>query len=184
MYVDQYVATEQVSSRRSTSGFYSDSLFAVIQCLKNLVLYTYTGVKEMGFQALRGYNTHLNKQKSLSQHMSRNQWLLRYGRVNVWVDFSGDQLLKSVVLPNALTGAVSHRFLVNDLPVPLEYVPLHQRQHMWFTHDGAPPHFLRTVREHLNQTFGEQWIRCGGPINWPPRSPDLKPLDFWLWGYL
>ena len=23
-----------------------------------------------------------------------------------------------------------------------------------------------------------------GPIPWPARSPDLSPLDFWLWGYL
>ena len=23
-----------------------------------------------------------------------------------------------------------------------------------------------------------------GPIAWPARSPDLSPLDFWLWGYL
>ena len=24
----------------------------------------------------------------------------------------------------------------------------------------------------------------GGPILWPARSPDLSPLDIWLWGYL
>ena len=24
----------------------------------------------------------------------------------------------------------------------------------------------------------------GGPIPWPALSPDLSPLDFWLWGYL
>ncbi|KAL5510433.1 hypothetical protein EMCRGX_G005975 [Ephydatia muelleri] len=23
-----------------------------------------------------------------------------------------------------------------------------------------------------------------GPIPWPARSPDLSPLDLWLWGYL
>jgi len=23
-----------------------------------------------------------------------------------------------------------------------------------------------------------------GPLNWPPQSPDLTPLDFFLWGYL
>jgi hypothetical protein len=22
------------------------------------------------------------------------------------------------------------------------------------------------------------------PITWPPRSPDLAPLDFFLWGYM
>ncbi|KAJ8918641.1 hypothetical protein NQ315_013147 [Exocentrus adspersus] len=26
--------------------------------------------------------------------------------------------------------------------------------------------------------------RRGGPVAWPPRSPELNPLDFFLWGYL
>jgi hypothetical protein len=110
--------------------------------------------------------------------MSRNQCLLRYGRVKVWVINLGDQLLEQVLLPNKLTGAVEHRFLVNDLPVLMEHAPIHQRQHTWFMH------FLRIVRQHLNQTFGEQLIGRGGPVNWPARSPVLNPLDFWLWGHL
>jgi hypothetical protein len=28
------------------------------------------------------------------------------------------------------------------------------------------------------------WIGRGGPIPWPPRSPDLSPLDFFLCGYI
>ncbi|KAJ4438848.1 hypothetical protein ANN_14801 [Periplaneta americana] len=28
------------------------------------------------------------------------------------------------------------------------------------------------------------FVRRGGPITWPPRSPDLNPLDFYLWGHL
>jgi len=30
----------------------------------------------------------------------------------------------------------------------------------------------------------ERWIGRGGPIPWPPRSPDLNSLDFFFWGYL
>jgi hypothetical protein len=107
--------------------------------------------------------------------MSRNQCLLKYGRVNVWVGILGDQLLGPPVLPNRVTGAVYHRFLANSLSVLLEHVPLHQ-QHMRSMHDGAPPHFLRIVRHRLIQTFGKQWIGCGGSVNWPERSPDLNPL--------
>jgi hypothetical protein len=40
------------------------------------------------------------------------------------------------------------------------------------------------VIQHLNDTFLNQWIGCGSTINWPPRSPDLTPLDFCLWGWL
>jgi hypothetical protein len=32
------------------------------------------------------------------------------------------------------------------------------------------------VRQHLTQTFGEQWMARGGPVNWPTRSPNLSPL--------
>jgi hypothetical protein len=48
-------------------------------------------------------------------------------------------------------------------------------------HDGAPPHLLRTVRQHLNQTFGEQWLGHGGSVNWPEWSAHLNLQDFWLW---
>jgi hypothetical protein len=79
------------------------------------------------------------------------------------------------ILPNGLTGAVYHRYLVNELPVLLEHVPLHKRQRMWFMHNGAPPpHFLRTVRQHLNQAFGEQWTGRGGPV-----GPGLVMWDLW-----
>ncbi|GBL77128.1 hypothetical protein AVEN_12763-1 [Araneus ventricosus] len=39
--------------------------------------------------------------------------------------------------------------------------------------------------EHfLDTTFSDRWIGCGGPVAWPPRSPDLTPLDFFFWGYV
>jgi hypothetical protein len=40
--------------------------------------------------------------------------------------------------------------LVNGLPVPLEDMPLHQRQGMWLMRDGDPTDFLRIVRQNLN----------------------------------
>jgi hypothetical protein len=38
-----------------------------------------------------------------------------------------------------------------------------------FQQAGAPP------------TLGSG---CGRPIRWSPHSPDLTPLDFFLWGYV
>lgn len=29
-----------------------------------------------------------------------------------------------------------------------------------------------------------QWIGRYGPVRWPARSPDLTPLDFFLWGHI
>jgi hypothetical protein len=37
---------------------------------------------------------------------------------------------------------------------------------------------------HLDRTFPGRWIGRDGPMPWPPRSPDIKPLDFFLWGYV
>jgi hypothetical protein len=45
-------------------------------------------------------------------------------------------------------------------------------------------HFLTSAFVRQHQTFGEQWIGRGGPVNWLARSPDLNPLDFLLWGHL
>ena len=53
----------------------------------------------------------------------------------------------------------------------------------WFMHDSAPAHFHLSVRRYLNRQYGEWWIGRGGPVLWPPRSPDLNPLDFCVWGY-
>lgn len=55
---------------------------------------------------------------------------------------------------------------------------------LFFQQDGAPPHFANIVRNWLNQIFPNHWIGRGGPIPWAPRSPDLTPCDFFLWGYL
>jgi len=55
---------------------------------------------------------------------------------------------------------------------------------MYVQHDGAPPHYTRHVREYLNESFPNRWLSHGGPIAWPPRSPDLTPLDYFLWGHM
>ncbi|GBN35653.1 hypothetical protein AVEN_190968-1 [Araneus ventricosus] len=53
-----------------------------------------------------------------------------------------------------------------------------------FQQDGAPPHYGNIVREFLDTTFPQRWIGRGAVMAWPPRSPDITPLDFFLWGYV
>jgi hypothetical protein len=66
----------------------------------------------------------------------------------------------------------------------MEEVPLAKRMRMVFQHDTAPAHFSRLMTHHLNLTFPERWIGHGGHVRWSPRSPDLTPLDFCLWGWM
>ena len=49
---------------------------------------------------------------------------------------------------------------------------------------GAPPHWGLCVRDFLNEVFPNRWIGRDGPTPWPARSPDITPLDFFLWGYV
>ena len=53
-----------------------------------------------------------------------------------------------------------------------------------FQQDGAPPHYHRQVRDFLNANFPDMWIRRGGPLAWPCRSPNLTPLDFFFWAFV
>jgi hypothetical protein len=49
-------------------------------------------------------------------------------------------------------------------------------------HDGAPPHFSHIARQYMNVHFPGKGIGRNRPVAWPPRSPDLNPIDFYFWG--
>ena len=46
------------------------------------------------------------------------------------------------------------------------------------------PHIYGPVKELLDQNFGNDWIGRGGPLVWPPYSPDLNTCDFYLLGHI
>ena len=58
-----------------------------------------------------------------------------------------------------------------------------------FQQDGAPPHYHLDVRAHLNAILPGRWIgrashKDSALLHWPPRSPDLTPCDFLLFGFI
>ena len=56
--------------------------------------------------------------------------------------------------------------------------------HIWFQQDGATCHTAHETMDLLRSRFGEQFISRLGPVDWPPRSCDITPLDLYLWGYV
>lgn len=62
--------------------------------------------------------------------------------------------------------------------------PYARYKKLTFQHDGAPAHYAAPVRAWLDRKFPERWIGRRGPMEWPPRSPDLTVCDYFLWGYL
>jgi transposase len=55
---------------------------------------------------------------------------------------------------------------------------------MLYQQDGASPHYSKTAREILDSRLSGRWIGRRGSIEWPARSPDLTPCDFWFWSHL
>ncbi|GFW02369.1 DUF4817 domain-containing protein [Trichonephila clavipes] len=60
----------------------------------------------------------------------------------------------------------------------------HDVQELWFQQDGAICHTARATIYLLKDTFGDRLISRFRPANWPPRSCDLTPLDYFLWVYV
>ena len=106
--------------------------------------------------------------------------------VNVWIGIINNRLIGPFFLSDRLNGEYFLHFLQEELPILLEDLPLNVRQQLWFQLDGCPAHYSRPVRNWLNisKHYPERWIGRSGPVAWPARSPELTPLDFFLWGHL
>lgn len=105
--------------------------------------------------------------------------------VNVWCGIWRSTLIG----PFFFDGCLKARSYTEILSGPLtdvldDTISLRDLSRMWFQHDGAPAHKSAQPCTFLAQTFGPRIIGYGGQQEWPPRSPDLTPLDFFLWGFL
>lgn len=122
--------------------------------------------------------SHTNPHAS-TESSFQHQW-----RVNVWAGIVGGKLIGPKFLPDRLNGENYLEHLRNYVERQLESeFTLPDYLQIIYQHDGAPAHFARAVREYLDNRF-PQWIGRGGRVAWPARSPDLTPLDFFLWGHV
>ena len=54
-----------------------------------------------------------------------------------------------------------------------------------FIHDDASPYIAKQVKDLLFRSFGgDRMLRRYFRYYSSPRSPDLNPSVYWLWGYL
>jgi len=101
--------------------------------------------------------------------------------LNVWCGILGDRIIGPFFLDEHLDGQNDTNFLENTVMDYLEdTVPLYVLGNLWFQQDGRPAHYSRATRDVLNRLFPGRWIGRGGPVEWPPRLPDVTLLDFWL----
>ncbi|GFV21007.1 uncharacterized protein LOC101238613 [Trichonephila clavipes] len=106
----------------------------------------------------------------------------------IWSEANPQVYVETPLHPEKLTG---HKVTVNGdryrAMMTNFFIPElnnHDVQELWFQQDGATCHTARATIDLLKDTFGDRLISRFGPVNWPPRSCDLTPLDYFLWGYV
>src|SRR5215469_2188886 len=105
-------------------------------------------------------------------------------KVTVWCALANNRIYGPYFFDEKTVNSASYLNMLQTFFVPqLQQIRGHLRR-IIFQQDGAPPHYALEVRAYLDQTFADRWIGRAGPLAWPPRSPDLNPLDFYLWGHI
>ncbi|GFV30851.1 transposable element Tcb2 transposase [Trichonephila clavipes] len=94
----------------------------------------------------------------------------------------GPYFFKSDEGHNVTVNGDRYRAMINNFFIP--ELNNHDVQELWFQQDGATCHTAHATIDLLKDTFGDHLISRFGPVNWPPRSSDLTPLDYFLWGYV
>ena len=106
---------------------------------------------------------------------------LNVPRVAVWGGIWSNGVIGPFFFDGNVTGE-KYLAMLEDVILPqLRQQPVFRK--MIWQQDGAPAHYSTIVREFLDDKFSV-WIGRRGTIDWPPRSPDLTPCDFSLWGII
>ncbi|GFW28369.1 uncharacterized protein TNCV_4640341 [Trichonephila clavipes] len=113
-------------------------------------------------------------------------------KVTVWVGFTTstvigpffcEEMRDSGFVTATVTGERYADILQNCIIPSL--ADKHLLERTIFMQDGALPHIARRVKDLLRRSFGDDRVLSRHFHHaWPPRSPDLSPCDYWLWGYL
>lgn len=98
-------------------------------------------------------------------------------KIGIWVAISPKRIIGPIFFEDNLN---SHRFgiIFNEFTNQLTS---YERKHCWFQQDSATCHTSRESLKNIKKTFKNRVI---SKDLWPPRSPDLTPLDYFLFGYL
>ncbi|CAF1445158.1 unnamed protein product [Adineta ricciae] len=108
---------------------------------------------------------------------------MKSAKVNVWCAMSNKEIIGLYFFGDKTVN--QHNYL--DMLKNYVYSIIQRKRltnKIIFQQHGAPPHFLKEVCAWLNEKLDDRWLSRGGSISWAPRSPDLTPLDFYLWGYI
>lgn len=132
---------------------------------------------------------YVNKQNmrywSSNNPKERHQKRAHCLKTTVWCAISGNGIIGPYFFNQGetVTAPVYCRMIDEFLLPQLQLYPGYNNRTL-FQQDGATPHTARVSMEKLRSIFPNKLISKYGDIPWAPRSPDLTPCDFFLWGYL
>jgi len=102
--------------------------------------------------------------------------------VNVWCELSARGLIEPFFFEETVTGEAYLEMLRSSILAAIR--ALYENSEIFYKQDGAPPHYHRDMRAFLDENLQGHWIGRSGTFEFPPLSPDLEPLAFYLWGTL
>ena len=139
---------------------------------------------EAGFSMNREVNTHnicqyAPKGQPPAFNFERND---SRAKLTVWAALSGNGLLVGPYFFYGNVNGIAYLRMLNKFVFPQLAVNFNHYweglfRGLWWAQDGAPAH--RLIQVGNNRVVG-----LDHDVEWPPRSPDLTPCDFFLWGYL
>ncbi|GFX58535.1 hypothetical protein TNCV_417151 [Trichonephila clavipes] len=124
----------------------------------------------------------------LIKHDEAHFWVNGYvNKLTIWCalwagGIIGPYFFKNDEGHNVTVNGDRYRAMITNFFIP--ELNNHDVQELWFQQDGATCHTARATIDLLKDTFGGRLISRFGLVNWPPRSCDLTPLDYFLWGYV
>ncbi|GFV02884.1 transposable element Tc3 transposase [Trichonephila clavipes] len=131
-------------------------------------------------------NGYVNKQNcriwSVANPQVYDETPLHPEKLTVWCALWAGGIIGPYFFKNDEISGDRYRAMITNFFIP--ELNNHDVQDLWFQQDDAICHTARATIDLLKDTFGDRLISRFGPVNWPPRSCDLTPLDYFLWGYV
>lgn len=101
-------------------------------------------------------------------------------RVTVWAGISTEHIFGPYFFPATVTGE-AYQAMLSEILLPDILQRYETTEGLWFQQDGAPAHTAHSTQTLLHGWFEDRIVSRGFPNEWPPRSPDLTPCDYYLW---
>ena len=122
--------------------------------------------------------THVPQENLFERSMNRE-------KLSVWAGLCGNgSIIGPFFYENNLNSERYLEMLNNEIIPELRAAYREHFNQIWWLQDGAPAHRTNIVKTRLSDVFNHRIIGIGFDTEWPPRSPDMTPCDYFLWGHV